>query len=116
MNRRNSLKALAAITVARLLDEAAPASVEEPVQLHMDLDVDPALEAEFISSFDKVFAPIIRNHPGLQELKLMKVRQQASGTAPHGPYRAILGFQSKKLWAAWVASTDHTQRAWPSIA
>jgi heme-degrading monooxygenase HmoA len=91
------------------------ASVRGSVELHMDLDVDPPHISEFINDFREVFSPVIRNQPGLRQVRLLASRRQLSGTAPSGLYRAVLSFASEEQWSAWVNSSDHMHRAWPSI-
>jgi heme-degrading monooxygenase HmoA len=119
MDRRVCLKSVMIAGVAARVAEspaAAPnAALHGDVQLHMDLDVDPAHDQEFLSNFHATFAPMIRKHPGLQEIRLMKLQTVTTGTRPAGAYRIVLGFQSEKLWRDWVASSDHQRRAWPAL-
>lgn len=104
MHRRVCLKSMVIASVASTLErQAATASFHEiassqgKVQFHMDLDVDPAHEQEFLANFHKVFATTIRQHRGFEELGLMKLQTVTTGTRPAGRCRVILAFQSEKL-------------------
>jgi heme-degrading monooxygenase HmoA len=107
MNRRQSLKLLSAAVAG-----AAPA---RPVQLHIDLEVDPAKEKDLVAAFRNVFRPAIRRQPGFVEVRLLKLRGAVAGGAPEGlGYRLLISFESEELRQKWVASADH-QQAWPEI-
>lgn len=109
MHRRTCLKGLWA-TLA--LPVAAAAN---PIQLHVDLDVDPAKEKELAPNFRKVFRPAISKQPGFVSVRLLKLRQALAGAPPaNAPYRLVISFQSEEQRQTWVASEDH-KRAWPSI-
>lgn len=113
MNRRRSLKTLAALTAgaAALPVEAAAG----PIQLHVNLEVDPAKEAEFTANFKKTFQPTIRKQAGFVDVKLLKFRQAMVGGGPGAfNYRLLISFQTEELRQKWVASADH-QQAWPTL-
>jgi heme-degrading monooxygenase HmoA len=111
MNRRASLKILAATGTA----SALPAAAASAIQLHVDLDVEPGKDKEMVANFQKVFRPVIRKQPGFVEVKLMKLRETLAGPAPrNAPYRLIISFETEEQRKKWVATDDH-QRVWPSI-
>ena len=111
MNRRHCLQALAATP---LVSGAAPAA-GKPIQLHVDLEVDPAKEDELAANFERVFRPAISRQPGFVEVKLLKLRNALAGTPPPNMrYRLIISFQTEELRQKWVATDDH-QAAWPEI-
>ena len=74
MKRRTALAALAAAIPAQAQSKA--------IQLHVDLDVDPAREKEMVSNYHKTFHPVITKQPGFVDVKLMKLRKVAAGTGP----------------------------------
>lgn len=108
MRRRTCLTLLPAAALA-----AAP--VGGPIQLHVDLDVDPSQEAELRRAFRAVFRPAISKQPGFVSVRLLKLRGEVVGEAPkEWNYRLVISFQSEEQRQAWVKSEDH-QRAWPAI-
>jgi antibiotic biosynthesis monooxygenase (ABM) superfamily enzyme len=113
MNRRTSLKALAAAAAAGTptLSEAAA----NPIQLHVDLEVDMAKEKDLLANFRNTFKPTIGKQPGFVEVKLMKFRKAMLGSGPGSwNYRLLISFHTEEQRMTWVASDDH-QRAWPTI-
>ena len=112
MQRRTHLKTLLAAGAAPLLPAAAP---EHPIQLHVDLDVDPAKEQAMLHNFRTVFKPTAEKHQGYIDVKMIKLRKAVMGNAPAGlNYRFVLTYASEELRLKWVASADH-QRVWPTI-
>lgn len=110
MHRRQSLKALAG-AAAVAAAQAAPG----PIQLHVDLEVDPSKEKALVENFRKVFHPVISRQPGFVDVKLLELRQAVAGPAPSNMnYRLLISFQTEKQRQAWVRTDEH-QRAWPSI-
>ncbi len=113
MNRRNTLKTLAAAAAG---SAAIPAdAAANPIQLHVDLEVDMAKEKEMLNNFKTTFRPAISRQPGFVDVKLMKLRKALMGNAPGSfNYRLLISFQTEELRLKWVASDDH-QKAWPTI-
>lgn len=109
MRRRTCLKALAAAAGVPSL----PAAAAPPIQLHVDLDVDPAKERKLVENFRNVFRPAISRQPGFVDVKLLKLRKALAGPTPL-PYRLLISFQTEEQRQTWVATNDH-QRAWPAI-
>lgn len=91
------------------------AAAANPIQLHVNLEVDPAKEAEFAANFKKIFQPTIRKQNGFVEVKLLKFRKAMVGSGPGAfNYRLLISFQTEELREKWVASADH-QVAWPTL-
>ena len=109
MNRRQSMMAMAAgVAVAQ-------AQSGSPIQLHVDLEVDPKREAEMLKNYKATFRPAIVKQPGFVDVKLLKLRKEVAGKAPAGsPYRLIISFQTEEQREKWVASDLH-QKVWPTI-
>src|SRR5436309_3612269 len=112
MKRRTWLKAL--------LSGAGPAALgaaesSRPIQLHVDLYVDPAREKEMLHNFETVFRPAAVKFPGYIDVKMLKLRSALMGTAPGGVnYRFALTYDSEEARQKWVASNIH-QKVWPTI-
>jgi len=113
MKRRTYLKTmLAAGASAAGVLAAGPG---HPIQLHVDLAVDPAREKEMLHNFETIFRPEAAKHPGYISVKMLKLRKAVKGSAPAGiNYRFALTFQSEELRQKWVASPEH-QKVWPTI-
>ncbi len=112
MNRRSALKALAAVGAGPALAADPPS---RPIQLHVDMDVDPAREKEMVANFRKIFRPVITKQPGFVAVRLLKFHEALKGPAPaNSNYRLIISFQTEEQRKAWVATDEH-QRVWPSI-
>ena len=80
---------------------------EHPIELHVDLEVDPAKENDLVATFHKVFQPTISRQPGFVSVTLMR-----TGTA--ATYRLVISFQTEEQRVDWVATDDH-QRVWPQM-
>ena len=113
MKRRTYLKAMLAANAGALAAGAADAA--HPIQLHVDLTVDPAKEKEMLKNFETVFRPAASKQPGYIDVKMLKLRSAVQGQAPAGVnYRFSLTFQSEELRQKWIASDVH-QKVWPTI-
>ena len=113
MNRRNYL--LGFLGVGLLSSRASRAAHHKPIQLHVDLEVDPAREGEMVENFHKIFRPAISGQPGFVEVRLMKLRQALAGPAPGNfKYRLLISFKTEEQRQTWVATDEH-QRVWPTI-
>jgi hypothetical protein len=112
MKRRTCLKALLASAGPVAL---CAAESGRPIQLHVDLFVDPAKEKEVLYNFETVFRPAAMKFPGYIAVKMLKLRSALKGIAPSGMnYRFELTYQSEELRQKWVASPIH-QKVWPTI-
>jgi heme-degrading monooxygenase HmoA len=115
MKRRAYLRAVAVGSAAAFGPTAAPQAAKTAIQLHVDLDVDPAKEKEMLSNFRSTFQPVIRKQPGFVDVKLLKLREALAGPAPkNAPYRLIISFETEEFRKKWVATDEH-QRVWPTI-
>ena len=80
---------------------------ENPIELHVDLEVDPAKENDLVATFHKVFQPTISRQPGFVSVTLLKARAA-------GAYRLVISFQTEEQRKTWVGTEDH-QRVWPQM-
>ena len=53
-----------------------------PVQLHCDLNVDPAKEAEMVRYFETVYRPTGAKFQGYIDLRILKLQAVLLGNAP----------------------------------
>jgi hypothetical protein len=116
MKRRTCLKAILAgagsLTETRGVRAATP---EHPIQLHVDLSVDPAREQEMLHNFKTIFRPAASKQPGYIDVQMLKLRTAVQGKAPEaGNYRFVLKFVSEELRQKWIASATH-QKVWPTV-
>jgi hypothetical protein len=116
MKRRTCLQTILAASVARAgMAVSQAAQVSNPVQLHVDLTVDPAKEKEMLNNFETIFRPAARKQPGYIDVKMCKLRSAIAGKAPAGcNYRFVLTFASEELRQKWIATDTH-QKVWPTI-
>lgn len=85
------------------------------IQLHADLAVDPAREAEAVRYFETVYRPTAKRFEGYVDLQLLKLQAALVGTAPAGiNYRFSITFTSEDLRLKWVASDAH-QEVWGTL-
>ena len=86
--------------------------MSRPIQLHADLAVDAAREAEAIRYFETVYRPTASGFEGYLDLRLLKLQAAVVGSAPAGiNYRFSITFTSEALRQKWVASDAH-QEVW----
>ncbi|MEO5926235.1 MAG: hypothetical protein ABIR70_20610 [Bryobacteraceae bacterium] len=112
MNRRTCLTSLAAATLAPMLRAADAA---HPIQIQLDMSVDPAKEQEMLRLFEKNFKPAAMKFQGYMDVKIIKLRKAVSGKAPAGiNYRFVLRYQSEELRQKWIAADIH-QKVWGEI-
>jgi heme-degrading monooxygenase HmoA len=112
MKRRACLKT---ILVGACAATAAAELPGHPIQLHVDLAVDPAKEREMLHNFHNVFRPAAAKQPGFIDVKMLKLRSALAGAAPSGAsYRFELIFASEEQRKAWVATATH-KKVWPTI-
>ena|SRR5437868_4146675 len=111
MKRRTYLKTMLAGAGAA----AMAADSQHPIELHVDLSVDPAKEKDMLHHFETVFRPAAVKQPGYIDVKLLKLRSTLQGKAPEGVnYRFKLIYQSEELRQKWVASATH-KKVWPPM-
>jgi hypothetical protein len=89
--------------------------VARPIQLHADLAIDPAREAEAVRYFETVYRPTASRFEGYLDLRLLKLQSALVGSAPAGiNYRFSITFTSEDLRLKWVASPPH-QQVWGTL-
>ena len=89
--------------------------MSHPIQLHADLAIDPAREAEAVRYFETVYRPTASRFEGYIDLRLLKLQAALVGSAPAGiNYRFSITFTSEALRQEWVASDAH-QRVWGTL-
>jgi hypothetical protein len=89
--------------------------MSRPIQLHADLAIDPAREADAIHYFETVYRPTAKRFEGYIDLQLLKLQAALLGTAPAGiNYRFSITFASETLRQTWVASDAH-QEVWGAL-
>ena len=116
MKRRTSLKTILAgagsLAGTKVVRAATP---EHPIQLHVDLAVDPAKEQEMLHNFKTIFRPAAIKQPGYIDAQMLKLRSALQGKAPEASnYRFVLTFASEELRQQWVASATH-KKVWPTV-
>jgi hypothetical protein len=86
--------------------------MSRPIQLHSDLAIDPAREAEAINYFETVYRPTASAFDGYIDLRLLKLQGAVMGSAPAGlNFRFSITFTTEALRQKWVASEPH-QEVW----
>jgi heme-degrading monooxygenase HmoA len=100
---------------------AAPAAVGYavpsglPIQLHVDLTVDPEKEEEMLHTFHNSFLPAASQQPGFIDVRMLKLRSALAGSAPAGVnYRFVLTYATEDERKHWVETKIH-QEVWPLI-
>jgi hypothetical protein len=89
--------------------------MSRPIQLHADLAIDPAREADALRYFETVYRPTARQFEGYIDLHLLKLQSALVGSAPAGiNYRFSISFSSEALRQKWVASDPH-QEVWGTL-
>ncbi len=106
---------LASMGAAALAGVAPAADSAHPIQVHVDMSVDPAKEKDMLRHFEQDFKPAAVKFPGYIDVKIMKLRSAFQGKAPAGlNYRFVLTYQTEELRQKWIASDIH-QKAWGMI-
>jgi hypothetical protein len=86
-----------------------------PIQVHGDLAIDPAREAEAVEYFETVYRPTAKRFEGYLDLQLLRLTAAVTGAAPAGVnYRFSISFASEALRQRWVASPEH-QEVWGAL-
>jgi hypothetical protein len=89
--------------------------MSRPIQLHADLAIDPAREADALRYFETVYRPTARQFEGYIDLHLLKLQSALVGSAPADVnYRFSISFSSEALRQKWVASDPH-QEVWGTL-
>jgi hypothetical protein len=117
MKRRTCLQGMLAAVGGAVMPAFALANPDQgrPIQLHVDLAVDPAREQEMLDIFQKSFRPAAAQQPGFIDLRMLKLQSTLRGPAPPGTnYQFVLTFASEDLRQKWI-STDVHKKLWPTI-
>ena len=86
-----------------------------PIQVHVDLAVDPAKEHEMLRYFQTTFRPAAQKFRGYLDVRMLKLLAVPVGTAPAGiNYRFTISYESEELRQKWVTSDVH-QEVWGSM-
>ena len=86
-----------------------------PIQLHVDLTVDPEREQEMLHVFHNSFAPAASQQPGFIDVRMLKLRSALAGSPPPGAnYRFVLTYATEEERKHWVETKVH-QELWPLI-
>ncbi|MEO7143644.1 MAG: hypothetical protein ABI165_09105, partial [Bryobacteraceae bacterium] len=95
MKRRTCLKTM--LAGAGLAATAGAQTAHHPIELHVDLKVDPAKEKEMLHIFHTQFHPAARKQAGFIDVKMLKLRSALQGSAPSGSnYRFVLIYQTEE--------------------
>jgi len=85
------------------------------IQIHVDLSVDPAKEAQMLRDFQTLFKPAAAQFAGYIDVKIVKLRKAFVGQAPEGMnYRFVLRYENEELRQKWITSDIH-QEVWGII-
>lgn len=114
MGRRTHLKALVLGAFGLGISKAQVKGGAKPIQLFVEMEVDPKNEKEMLSNFHNIFVPEARKHPGFISVKLLKFRTVVLGTAPPVNCRFELQFENEELRQKWIATPEH-KRVWPTV-
>ena len=85
------------------------------IQVHVEMNVDPAKEQEMVRYFQTVFRPAAMKFRGYIDVRMLKVL-----AVPYGPpipglnYRFSITYESEELRQRWVASEIH-QEVWGAM-
>lgn len=113
MNRRKAVIAALGSTVA--LSAQSKQAVDQTIQLHVDMSVDPAKEKDLKKNFKEIFKPAMSKQPGFLHVYMLKLREAKAGKTPEGAnYRLVINFKSEEDRLNWV-KTDIHQKVWPTI-
>ena len=112
MNRRTCVMAFLGLGVFLKFSLRA---ANKPIELYVDLKVDPERENEMVDNYRKIFRPTISKQPGFVDVRLLKLRETLAGKGvSDSRFRLLISFNSEEERLQWIATDEH-QRAWPSI-
>ena len=115
MTRRTWVATLASLTSGAVAPVVLVADSTHPIQVHVDMSVDPAKESEMLRHFERDFKPAAAKFPGYIDVKIVKLRSAFQGKPPAGlNYRFVLTYQNEQLRQKWIASDIH-QKVWGMI-
>src|ERR1017187_10804761 len=98
MTRRTLMTTLATLTSGTVASAAPAAESPHPIQVHVDMSVDPAKEKQMLRHFEQDFKPAAAKFPGYIDVKIVKLRSAFQGKPPAGlNYRFVLTYQNDQL-------------------
>src|SRR5829696_1197321 len=113
MKRRTYLKTMLAGGAATAA--AQTQTPPRPIQLHLDMSVDPKREKEMLRNYETIFRPAVAQQPGFLDIKILKLKSTIAGKAAPGVnYRFALTFASEELRQKWIKADIH-QKVWPTL-
>jgi hypothetical protein len=112
MNRRTHVKSL--LAGGSTLGAIQAAETRKPIQLFVEMEVEPRREKEMLDNFQNIFLPEAKKHAGYISVKLLRLRKVLQGPAQAINYRFELIYESEELRQKWIASPEH-QRVWPTV-
>jgi hypothetical protein len=85
------------------------------IQVHVDLEIDPAKEQEMLRYFQTVFRPAAQKFRGYVDVRMLKLDGVPVGRAPaRMNYRFVITYESEDLRQTWIASDIH-QEVWGAM-
>lgn len=112
VNRRAHVKTL--LASASALDLSGATEPGKPIQLFVEMEVDPSREKEMLDNFHNIFVPEAKKHAGYVSVKMLRLRKVMQGPPHSINYRFELIYESEELRQKWIASPEH-QRVWPTV-
>ncbi|HKD09506.1 MAG TPA: hypothetical protein VKB79_26610 [Bryobacteraceae bacterium] len=112
MNRRTHVKSLLAGATAVSADLTA--EIKRPIQLFVEMEVEPSREKEMLDNFHNIFLPEAKKHPGYISVRMLRLRKVVQGAAQPANYRFELIYESEELRQKWISSPEHL-RVWPTV-
>ena len=114
MKRRTCLQTILAAGAGMAIGRAA--TTGHPVQLHVDLTVDPAKEKEMLHNFETIFRPAASKQPGYIDVKIIEcfnfIKAIAEGRPGDPSFRD--GYQIARISDAILASG--LSQKWEQVA
>lgn len=93
----------------------AVSAAQQPIELYVDLNVDPTKEKEMLHNFHTIFKPAAVKQAGYINVKMEKLRSALMGNAPANVnYRFVLTYASEEQRKVWVETAVH-KKVWPTI-
>jgi heme-degrading monooxygenase HmoA len=90
------------------------AETKKPIQLFVEMEVEPTREKEMLDNFHNIFVPEAKKHPGYISVRMLRLRKILQGEARPTNYVFELIYESEELRQKWISSPEH-QRVWPTV-
>jgi hypothetical protein len=116
MKRRSHLKAILGMLVGFDVMKGQSTARKNPIQLFVEMEVEPQREQEMLHNFHDIFLPEAKKHAGYISIRMLKLAKVVQGPppSPAANYRFELVFESEELRQKWIASPEH-KRVWPTV-